>query len=220
MTADSPIATSCVDHVSLTLLLARAAAGDAFASNEVFALVYQELRGLATHRLKQERTGHTLHATVLVHEAYLRLIGPSGNLRYNSRAHFFHAAARAMRQIIVDHARARSRLKRGRQWRRIPLQELTSLADFGGAETDPADILSLEQAICRLEEQNAELGAVVRLRFFGGLTVEETAEALAISARTVKRKWHFARVWLFREMSDAEGLGTGVPHADGPSLDW
>jgi RNA polymerase sigma-70 factor, ECF subfamily len=199
----SPGFTSSDPPTSLTLLLVKAAEGDTGAADEVVSRVYLEIKRLAYQHLAKERPGHTLQATALVNESLLRLIAPGGHLRYSSRAHFFHAAARAMRQILIEHARAKARRKRGRGWQRIPLEKLTGVADLKRAESDPLEILALDQAICRLEKESPEIGAVVRLRFFAGLTIEETAVAINVSASTVQRSWSFARVWLFREMSGA-----------------
>jgi RNA polymerase sigma factor (TIGR02999 family) len=201
----------------LTWLLGRAADGDAGAAEAVLERVYEEIKTLARQRLAQERPGHTLQATALVHEVYLRLIDPAGNLRYGSRAQFFHAAARAMRQVLVEHARARLRAKRGGDARRIPLRQLTGVADLEAAETDPLEILAVEEAIRRLEQEEPEVAAVVRLRFFGGLSLQETAEAQQVSPSTVNRDWRFARAWLFRELSGEADAGPGPSDQREPS---
>jgi RNA polymerase sigma factor (TIGR02999 family) len=192
----------------LTRLLHEASAGDARAAADVFARVYEELRLLARQRVARERAGHTLQATALVNEAYLRLIGPGGGLQFAGRAHFFHAAAEAMRRVLVEHARARGRIKRGGDGvgRRVALEELTGLADLAAADTDPAEILTVDDAIRRLEQESPDVGAVVRLRFYAGLTAEETGEALGMSVATVYREWNFARAWLFRELGGSPGL--------------
>jgi RNA polymerase sigma factor (TIGR02999 family) len=163
-------------------------------SKDLLPLVYQELRALAGRQMNQERGGHTLQPTALVHEAYLRLVNDRGD-PWASRAQFFCAAAEAMRRILIEHARARNRLKRGGPLtrRRMPLG-VVELA----TEHDPSEILALDEAVRRLEEQSPDLAAVVRLRFFAGLSVKETAHALNISPRTVKRDWSYARAWLFR----------------------
>jgi len=158
---------------------------------EFFERVYGELRALARQRMAAERSDHTLQATALVHEAYLRLEGNG----YENRAHFFHAAARAMRQILVEHARARGRVKRGGDVQRVSV-DLSLLA----AETEPAEILALDEAIARLEEEDEDAAAIVRLRFFAGLDVDETALALGISRRTVLRERSYARAWLYRAL--------------------
>ena len=180
----------------VTRLLREVEAGKPHAAEALLPLVYDQLRELARHRMAEERTGHTLQATALVHEAYLRLVGdrPAG---WAGRAHFFHAAAEAMRRILIEHARARGRVKRGggAERQRVPL----SVIDLA-AENDPAEILDLDEAICRLDEQSPDVAAVVRLRFYAGLTIEETAEALGISPQSVKRDWAYARAWLFQQL--------------------
>jgi RNA polymerase sigma factor (TIGR02999 family) len=159
--------------------------------NRLFPVVYTELRAAARAQLRFERADHTLQATALVHEAYLRLLGgayPS----WNDRRHFFRAAAEAMRRILVEHARRRGRVKRGGNPVRISLSDVDS-----AAQHDPAEILALDAAIRRLEEHDPTAVDVVRLRFFAGLSVEETARTLDLSERTVKREWAFARAWLY-----------------------
>ena len=164
-------------------------------ASALLPLVYDELRALARHRMAQENIGHTLQATALVHEVYMRL---SGKAKFSNRAHFFHAAAEAMRRILVEHARARGRIKRGGEARRAPLNVL-DLAATGDSE----QILAFDDAIERLEKESAAAGAVVRLRFFAGLSVEETAESLGISPRSVNREWTYARAWLYRVLNPA-----------------
>jgi RNA polymerase sigma factor (TIGR02999 family) len=188
----SPIAVGCADTV--TRLLAGVRAGDARAASELFPLVYAELRDLARRRMAGERAGHTLQATALVHEAYLKLLGGSAP-PWQDRRQFFFAAAEAMRQILIDHARARSGLKRGGGRKRVPLGVVDLAADDNATE-----ILALDEAVCRLEKDSPDVAAVVRLRFYAGLSVGETAEALGISPRTVKREWTYARARLFREL--------------------
>jgi len=165
-------------------------------AEELLSQVYQELRRLAHHRMKAERPDHTLQSTALVHEAYARLVG-NGEVDWKNRAHFFHAAAEAMRRILIEHARARSGPKRGGGRVRIPLDVL-DLA----TQDDPGQILALEEAISRLEQKDAQAARVVRLRFYAGLSVEETAKAIGISERTVKRDWAFARAFLVRALDD------------------
>ena len=167
--------------------------GEAVPAGELLPLVYQSLKELARQRMSAERAGHTLQATALVHEAYLRLAGK--NVRFAGRIQFYHAAAQAMRRILVEHARARGRVKRGAGVRRAPIN-LLDLAE----EADRDQILALDEAIRRLEEHTPEIAAVVRLRFFAGLTVGETAEALCMGRRSVDRAWAYARVWLYREL--------------------
>ena len=178
--------------------------GERRSSEELLNLVYAELRALARTRMRQERTDHSLQATELVHEAYLRL-QHSGQSDWAGRGHFFAAAATAMRRILIEHARAKGRVKRGgdsegRRAERLPLS-IAGIADLASADADPDTVLALEDAIAALEEQDARLAQVVRLRFYAGLSVEEAAEALETSARTVKRDWSFARAWLYQRLS-------------------
>lgn len=159
-------------------------------------LVYEELRVLARAQLRHEREDHSLQVTALVHEAYLRLLGGS-HPPWNDRRHFFRAAAEAMRRILIEHARKRSRIKRGGGSVRVELSGV-HLA----LEQDPDQLLALDEAIRRLEEQDPKAADVVRLRFFAGLSVEETARATGLSERTVKREWAFARAWLYAALRD------------------
>jgi RNA polymerase sigma factor (TIGR02999 family) len=179
-------------------------------AGRLMPLIYEELRALARRQLAAERAGHTLQATALVHEAYLRLIGDRV-IPWQNRAHFFSAAAEAMRQILLDHARARGRIKRGGDRRPMPL----SVADLA-TQADSDEILSLDEALCRLMDADAQIGQIVRLRFYAGLSIAETAEALGISPATVKRRWEFGRTWLFRKLSEPasgarDGNRTGSP---------
>jgi len=178
-----------------TRLLGDVQRGDAQAASMLLPLVYEQLRDLARQRMAGERTGHTLQATALVHEAYLRLVGDD-KVRWSGRNHFFFAAAEAMRRILIDHARARGGIKRGGKRKRIPLN---NVLDFATDEQFP-EILALDDAISRLDKVSPSVAAVVRLRFFGGLSVDETAEVLGMSPSTVKREWTFARAWLRREL--------------------
>jgi RNA polymerase sigma factor (TIGR02999 family) len=180
----------------LTKLSGDARSANARAAGDLFPLVYEQLKELARHRMADERAGHTLQATALVHEAYLRLVQRK-QAQWTSESHFFFAAAEAMRRILVDHARARGTHKRGGNRKRLTLGNVLDLAD----EQQSAEILALDDAVSRLEQQSPTVAAVVRLRFYAGLTVEQTAEALGISQRTVKREWTYARAILFRELS-------------------
>ena len=169
------------------------------ALNRLFPAVYAELRAAARAQLRYERPDHTLQATALVHEAYLRLLGgayPS----WNDRQHFFRAAAEAMRRILVEHARRRARVKRGANPVRVTLTDVASLTNH-----DPTEVLALDAAIRRLEEQDPTAADIVRLRYFAGLSVEETAAMLDLSARTVKGEWAFARAWLFEALGGPPG---------------
>jgi RNA polymerase sigma factor (TIGR02999 family) len=172
---------------------------DRQASEELLPLVYDELRDLAVCRMAQESPGHTLQATALVHEAYVRLIGTEPQL-WQNRGHFFAAAAEAMRRILVEHARRRGRIKRGGDRGRVPL----SVADLA-ADTNPSDVVALDEALRRLEEEDERMFQVIRLRFFAGLSIEETAAALGISPRTAKRDWTGARAWLYEELYGDDG---------------
>lgn len=175
----------------VTRLLQAARGGDAKALDELYPLVYQDLHGVAHRALLGGRPGDTLNTTSLVHEAYLKLHGAS-RFEPVDRRHFFAVAARAMRQIIVDHARRRSAEKRGGSHRRVDLDSATIAADDSGTS-----ILALEDALRKLSELDERLAKVVELRFFGGLTVEETAEVLDVDPRTVKRDWRKARAVLY-----------------------
>ncbi|HSC29795.1 MAG TPA: sigma-70 family RNA polymerase sigma factor [Vicinamibacterales bacterium] len=173
------------------------------ALDRLVSLVYTELRAIAQARLRQERPDHTLEAPALVHEAYLRLLG-GDYPAWNDRQHFFRAAAEAMRRILIEHARSRVRTKRGGKQVRVPLTGL-SLA----TAEDPEQLLALDEAIRRLKEQDPSAAGVVELRFFGGLSVEETARTLGVSERTVKREWAAARAWLFDSLRGQADTGDG-----------
>jgi RNA polymerase sigma factor (TIGR02999 family) len=172
-------------------------------SDAFFAQVYEELKAIAHARMMDERTGHTLQSTELVHEAFLRMRPDEGG-EWRSRGQFFAAAALAMRRILVEHARARGRVKRGGDSEGKPAAKVTLelegaavLADSG----DPETILALDEAIEKLGRQDARAAQVVRLRFYGGLSVEEVAGTLETSERTILRDWAFARAWLYDELS-------------------
>jgi RNA polymerase sigma factor (TIGR02999 family) len=174
-------------------------AGRREALERLLPVVYGELRRLASAQMRHERADHTLQTTALVHEAYLRMLGAQ-NPPWNDRAHFFRAAAEAMRRILIEHARKHRRIKRGGDRVRVSLSDLKS-----GVPEDSDTILALDDALGRLEEQDPRAADVVRLRFFAGLSVEETAKALEVSERTVKREWSFARAWLFDALGGADG---------------
>jgi RNA polymerase sigma factor (TIGR02999 family) len=174
------------------------------ALDRLVPIVYDELRALARSHLRREHPDHSLQATALVHEVYLRLLGGADQPPWNDRHHFFVAAAEAMRRILIEHARARGRQKRGAGRAAIDLES----ADLA-TEHDLDTVLALDDAICRLGEQDPRAASVVRLRFFAGLSVEETAEATGLSVRTVKREWAYARAWLFDALRDAPT--DGVP---------
>ncbi len=195
-----------------TLLLQRAAGGDVQAVADLLPLVYGQLRAIAQERMAQERAGHTLQATALVHEAYLRLVG-GGGTHWAGMGHFYSAAAEAMRRILIEHARARGRMKRGGDADGAPARRLPlSVVDLA-AELNSDAIVSLDEAVRRMEMQDSELSWVVRLRFYAGLDVETTAAALGLSPATVKRRWAFARALLFRELSgDLDAQAGGGDH--------
>ena len=183
-------------RASVTQLLARARTGDPSALAHVFPLIYDELRRLAQLQLRREPDGHTLSPTALVHEAYMRLIDYS-RLEWANRAHFMAVAATAMRRILVDHARGHRSLKRGGGLRPVPLDAVEL-----GTEHRADLLVAVDEALDRLKAVEPRQAQVVECRFFGGMTEEETAEALGIGLRTVKRDWARAKLWLQREMAD------------------
>lgn len=186
-------------HTDATILMNAAAAGDKAAADRLVPLVYDQLRGAAQRHMMGEAKGHTLSATALVHEAYLRLAGPR-EVAWASRGHFYAAAAEAMRRILIDYARARGRHKRGPT--PLPLEGssvLLSVADLvSDAHSD--QIVRLDEAVRRLEAEDPDVAQIVRLRFYAGLSGEETASALGKSPATVDRDWSWARAWLFRQL--------------------
>jgi RNA polymerase sigma factor (TIGR02999 family) len=184
----------------VTRILEKIEGGDACAAGELLPLVYGQLRRIAQQHMAQERADHTLQATALVHEAYLRLVGER-RIPWQNKAHFYAAAAEGMRRILLDHARARAREKRGGGRRRVPLSVADVAESWNLEET-----LSLDDALRRLADRDPGIGEVVRLRFFAGLSIEETAEVLGVSKATVKRRWGYGRTWLYRE------LKRGVDH--------
>jgi RNA polymerase sigma-70 factor (ECF subfamily) len=175
--------------------------GDPNALEQLTPIVYAELRRLAAYYMKRERPGHSLQTTALVHEAYTRLVDYK-RMQWQDRAHFFAVSAQLMRRILVDHAR-RHNLKRGAGLQHVSLDEA---ADLAGGETD---LIALDDAMNTLARIDPRKVQVVEMRFFGGLSVAETAEVLKVSAVTVKREWRAARVWLYRELTGAGADGTG-----------
>jgi RNA polymerase sigma factor (TIGR02999 family) len=171
--------------------------GDAKATDELLPLVYEELRLLAAQKLSHEPPGQTLQATALVHEAYLRLVGDAPQ-SWENRGHFFAAAAEAMRRILIEHARQRKTRKRGGDLERADLSELI-LSDEGGRALD--EIMALDEALQKLEKKDKLKGDLVKLRFYAGLTIEQSAKSLGISLTTAKTHWAYARAWLLREVS-------------------
>ncbi len=181
----------------ITRLLQECGAGGTESADRLIALLYDELRSLADGQLRGERAGHTLQPTALVHEAFLRLVG-SADRKWESRRHFFCAAATAMRRILVNHALARKTLKRGGQQSRVPLDDAVALL-----EERSSDLVALDEALQRLAVIDAEKSRLVELRFFVGLSAEETAEVLDLSTRTIERHWRVAKAWLLKELDAA-----------------
>jgi RNA polymerase sigma factor (TIGR02999 family) len=181
---------------NMTQLLLAWSHGDEAARDELIPLVYDTLRRIARHQLRGERAGHTLETAALINEAYLKLAEQS--VSWESRAHFFGIAARLMRQLLVDHARARHRLKRGGDLQQI---SLTAAAQIVREEV--VDMLALDEALETLAEVDPQKGRIVELRFFGGLTIEETAHVMGISTPTVERGWRAARAWLQTELGNS-----------------
>ena len=188
----------------LTQLLVAWSDGDQKALDELFPLVYEELRQMARRQMRRERPGHTLRTTALVNDAYLRLVDQR-EVRWQNRAHFFAIAAQMMRRILVDHARAKRYEKRGGGAAHVPLEEAAVLAEGKAAE-----ILALDEALKALAELDERRARVVELRYFAGLSNEEIAEVLKVSTNTVTRDWNMARAWLYHELN---GTGGGQPDA-------
>lgn len=182
----------------VTLLLSRWRAGDREALDALMPLVYEELRRLARHYLQGERPDHTLQSTALVHEAYVRLLGQNPP-EWKGRAHFFGVAAKLMRQILVDHARTHRAAKRGGNSVKMTLVE-----GLLGHKGKDVDLLALDDALNNLAKLSPQQSDIVELRFFSGLTIEDTSEVLGVSPATVKRNWTTARAWLFRELKQSE----------------
>jgi RNA polymerase sigma factor (TIGR02999 family) len=180
----------------VTRLLEQASAGDASARATLFDVLYRELRRLAESVMRAERANHTLQPTALVHEAFLKLAGNEG--RFESRAHFLGVAAAAMRRVLVDHARGRNAQKRGSG---ATLVAVNDLDDLPRPTPDDIDLVVLDDALSRLTALDSRQGQIVELRFFGGLSVEETAAVVGVSERTIKREWQTSRAWLRREIA-------------------
>ena len=176
----------------VTQILSRMESGDPTAADELLPIVYDELRTLARLRLAHEKPGQTLEATALVHDAYLRLVGGAEGNNWDGRGHFFAAAAEAMRRILINRARDKNRLKRRGSRQKVDLDKVEI------ALTTPDDVLlDLDEAVTRLELENAVASRIVQLRFFAGLTLGEAAQTLEISRRTADRQWAYARAWLY-----------------------
>ena len=180
----------------ITTLLNRLADGDQEAAAQLVPLIYEELRRLATHRLRHERPGHTLQVTALVHEVYLKLAGQS-DARWQNRAQFFAVASQLMRRILVDYARTKQRIKRGGRQEQVSLDEVLLIAPD---RTD--ELLAVHESLSRLEKLDPRQARIVELRYFGGLTMDETAEVLRVSPRTVTREWNIAKAWLYGELKE------------------
>jgi RNA polymerase sigma-70 factor, ECF subfamily len=185
---------------SVTELLAKAGSGDTSALANVFPLIYEELHRLAQQQLRREPDGHTLSPTALVHEAYMRLIDYS-RMEWTGRAHFMAVASTAMRRILVDHARSHRSIKRGGALKRVPIESV-DLATEDRAEL----LIAVDDALSKLKEIDERQARVVECRFFGGMTEEETAEALGIGLRTAKRDWAKAKMWLHREIAAEQSV--------------
>jgi RNA polymerase sigma factor (TIGR02999 family) len=181
----------------VTHILSQIELGDPSAAEQLLPLVYDELRKLAAQRIAQEKPGQTLQGTALVHEAYLRLVASPGGAaqQFNSRGHFFAAAAEAMRRILVDKARRKGRVKRGAEMARRDVDEI-ELA----APVPPDEILAIDEALDKLASANALAAQLVKLRYFAGLTIREAADALGLSPRKVNQVWAYARAWLMAEL--------------------
>lgn len=190
------------DDADITSLLVAAAEGDSRKTNELLGLVYGQLKAIAQARMAGENPGHTLQATALVHEAFLKLV-QNREIPWRNRRHFYASAAEAMRRILLDHAKARGRQKRGAGRLRAPVNVVDLAAD-----QDSSEILALDEALRRLDELNPDTAQVVRLRFYAGLSIDEVAETLEMSPRTIDRRWKYARAWLYQmltEPSDENG---------------
>lgn len=180
---------------NVTQLLVNWRNGDETALDQLMPIIYDELHRLAKRYMSRERRNHTLQTTALVNEAYLRLVG-QGQAEWRNRAHFFGVAAQVMRHVLVDHARSRQYAKRGGEARRVTLDDNLAIS-----HEDQIEVLALDEALNRLAALDERKGRIVELRYFGGLSVEETAEVLELSAITVKRDWLKAKAWLYRELS-------------------
>jgi len=193
------------DVGAVTRLLSESAGGSGAAFDEIISLVYDDLRRIAHRRLRAERADHTLNTTAVVHEAYLQLVDQAG-ADWRNRAHFFAVASKVIRNVLVDYARQRGAQKRGGDVIRIPLRE-----ELQGAEPQVVELLALDQALTRLASHDERLERVVECRFFGGMTLEESAEALGVSVRTLVRDWTRAKAYLYRALDDGSAVGADEP---------
>jgi RNA polymerase sigma factor (TIGR02999 family) len=179
----------------VTRILENIERGEPKAADELLPLVYEELRVLAAQRMTNESSGHTLQPTALVHEAWIRLVGNDSQKAFANRAHFFAAAAEAMKRILIDRARSKGAVKRGGDWVRVDLDKLDI-----ATEADDDTLLLVSEALDKLSMQDAKAAEIVKLRFFGGLTLDKAGEVMGVTERTAKRYWAFARAWLFDEL--------------------
>jgi RNA polymerase sigma factor (TIGR02999 family) len=189
----------------VTRILSAIEQGDRSAADQLLPLVYDELRKLAAQKLAQEKPGQTLEATALVHEAYLRLVDVEKAQRWDSRGHFFAAAAEAMRRLLVDNARRKRRPKHGGDRKRLDLDAAAPIA-----QTPADDLVELDEALRRLETTDAVAAGLVKLRYFAGLSMPQAAEALQLPLRTAERNWTYARIWLHRELSRGDGTAAAL----------
>ena len=185
----------------VTHILGQIESGDPSAAEQLLPLVYQALRKLAAAKLTHEKPGQTIQATVLVHEAWLRLVGSDAERQWNGRGHFFAAAAQAMQRILVENARRKKRLKAGGEFRRVELSEAAALV-----HGPSVDVLAVDEALKKLDQQDHRKAELVRLRFFAGLTLSEAASVLGISTSTADNDWAYAKAWLRVEMSEADEI--------------
>jgi len=191
------------DSHEVTQLLIQWSNGDKAALDKLMPLIYSELRQLARHYMSRERPGHTLQTTALVNEAYMRLVNRKG-VHWQNRAHFFAIAAQLMRSILVDHARSHAYAKRGGGAHKIALDDAMAVS-----QQRAADVVALDDALKRLAEIDPQQSRIVELKFFGGLTIEETAEVLGLSPATIKREWSTAKAWLYHELSKSSERDEG-----------
>ena len=196
------MASPAVARGDVTALLASAAGGKPHAARDLLPLVYRSLRELAERQMRQERAGHTLQATALVHEAYMRLVGDR-DVGWDGRAHFYAAAAEAMRRILIEHARRVGAKKRGGDRHR----EIANVADLSNDETI-GDALDMDAAIEALQRDDPRAASVAQLRFYTGLSIDETAAALNVAPSTVDREWRYARAWLLRYLNLSDEAGS------------
>ncbi|MBB6142665.1 RNA polymerase sigma factor (TIGR02999 family) [Silvibacterium bohemicum] len=192
----------------VTQLLKAMHAGDTAAADNLLPLIYSELHTLAKAYMRRERPEHTLQATALINEAYLRLAGE--DIDWNSRAHFIGLAAHLMRQILVDHARAHAAQRRAGGFHRVEMKD-----DLAISPERLEEVAFVDEALTRLAAINPRHAQVVEMRYFGGLSVEQIAHVLGIAPRSVKRDWSLARIWLFRELKPVHGSGVAAPKVDG-----